>query len=204
VVAATVLAASAWAAAPPAQRFFVVGDGHLSVVNAHTDERVAVQYRRADRTYDDQALARLRHVFRSRGDQQETDLSLRLVEVLSHLQRLAGQKSLTLVSGYRSPEYNEDLRDKGRKAAGGSLHTEGLAADLAFPRPELPALWKKLRALDCCGAGLYRKEGFMHVDVGRPSGSRRRRASRRTCRPATRVSSRARSSTATPRARRSP
>src|SRR2546425_558725 len=26
----------------------------------------------------------------------------------------------------------------------------------------------KVRALDCCGAGYYAKEGFLHIDVGQP------------------------------------
>src|SRR5207253_8748681 len=29
-------------------------------------------------------------------------------------------------------------------------------------------LWMKVRALDCCGAGYYAKEGFLHIDVGQP------------------------------------
>src|SRR5947199_1815942 len=60
------------------------------------------------------------------------------------------------------------LKDPGKQVAGGSMHTEGLAADLAFPRPQLPKLWHQVRDLDCCGAGYYAKEGFLHVDVGRP------------------------------------
>src|SRR2546425_12657405 len=54
------------------------------------------------------------------------------------------------------------------RAAGGSLHTEGLAADVAFPRAVLRPLWMKVRALDCCGAGYYAKDGFLHIDVGQP------------------------------------
>src|SRR5262249_60633393 len=47
-------------------------------------------------------------------------------------------------------------------------HTEGIAADLAFPREQLEPLWLGIRDLDCCGAGYYPKEGFLHVDVGKP------------------------------------
>jgi len=151
-----------------ASRFFVTGDGTLSLVNAHTDERATVRYRRGDATYDTQAIARIRHLFRSQGDARETDVPLRLVEVLAWLQHTAGGKPLVVLSGYRSPDYNQDLKAQGRAVAGGSLHTEGLAADLAFPRTDLPRLWHRVRDLDCCGAGYYAKEGFLHVDVGRP------------------------------------
>ena len=166
LLAVLVLAAVASAGAPP--RFFIMGDGHLAVVNAHTDEHLTVRYRREDGTYDPDALARLRRVFRSGGDAREQDVSLRLIEVLSHVQKMAGGHPLVLLSGYRSPTYNQSLKNQGKQVAGGSMHTEGLAADLAFPRPQLPKPWHQVRDLDCCGAGYYAKEGFLHVDVGRP------------------------------------
>ena len=58
-----------------------------------------------------------------------------------------------MLSGYRTPEYNEGIRRRGGKAASGSLHTEGMAADLALPREQLYPLWAHLRGLECCGAG---------------------------------------------------
>ncbi len=148
-------------------RFFVMGDGTLSVKNIHNGERVTVVYRRADGTYDETQLAKLARVFRSK-DGKVGDMTLRFVEVLSHVQGMTGGKPLQLLSGYRSPAYNEGLRRAGRKAASGSLHTEGMAADLAFPRPGMKDLWLALRALECCGAGYYAGNGFMHVDVGQP------------------------------------
>src|SRR5205814_1278379 len=63
LVAVVVLVASgAWAA--PLQRVFVMGDGTLAVVNAHTGERAEVRYRRADGTYDAAASARIRRACR--------------------------------------------------------------------------------------------------------------------------------------------
>ncbi|TMB24336.1 MAG: DUF882 domain-containing protein [Deltaproteobacteria bacterium] len=165
-VVVALVASGAWAA--PLQRFFIMGDGTLAIVNAHTKERAEVRYRRADGTYDQAALARIRRAFRSSGDEGEGRASLRLIEVLSWAQKTARARPLTLMSGYRRPEYNEGLRAQGVRAAGGSLHTEGLAADVAFPRAMLRPLWMKVRALDCCGAGYYAKDGFLHIDVGRP------------------------------------
>ncbi len=166
-VAVVALVASG-ASAAPLQRFFVMGDGTLAVVNAHTGERAEVRFRKADGTYDQAAIARIRRAFRSSGDDGDGKASLRLIEVLSWVQKTSRVRPLTLMSGYRSPDYNEGLRAKGMRAAGGSLHTEGLAADVAFPRTVLRPLWMKVRALDCCGAGYYAKEGFLHIDVGQP------------------------------------
>jgi uncharacterized protein YcbK (DUF882 family) len=164
IVALLLLVAAPAFADPP--RFFIMGSGRIVLVNGHTDERVSVRYRRDDNTYDEAAVARIEHAFRSRDD-AEGDVSLRLIEILSKLQDLAGGRELVLISGYRSPEYNEGLRSKGVRAAGGSLHTEGLAADLAFPKTLLRPLWMKMREMECCGAGFYEKEGFLHIDIGR-------------------------------------
>src|SRR5207237_828221 len=127
-----------WATVAAAfDRFFIMGDGRLSLVNAHTDARVDVRYRRKDGTYDEAAIGAIRRAFRSVGDEGEGKASLRLIEILSKLQKDTGVRPLTLMSGYRSPTYNEGLRVAGVRAAGGSLHTEGLAADVAFPRKVL-------------------------------------------------------------------
>lgn len=147
-------------------RFFLSGTGSLAIENAHTKERIAIRYRRPDNTYDPDALDRLARLFRSRGDGAVHDPVLRLVEVLSHVQHLAGADHLVLFSGYRSPDYNQTLTG----AARASMHTEGLAADVGLAGARLPleTVWHRVRALDCCGAGFYGKDAYMHLDVGRP------------------------------------
>jgi len=166
VVAAVMLSTATWgASAPP--RFFIMGDGTLALVNAHSGAQATVTYRRADGTYDPEALAQIRRVMRSR-DGGEGEISLRLVELLAHVYAERGHQPLRIQSGYRSPDYNEAIRARGAKAAGGSLHTEGLAADVALPAKELRPLWLEIRKLECCGAGYYQKNGFLHLDVGQP------------------------------------
>jgi uncharacterized protein YcbK (DUF882 family) len=147
-------------------RFFLSGTGAVAIENAHTKERVTVHYRRPDDTYDRDALDRLARLFRSRGDGAVHDPVLRLVEILSYVQNLAGAEHLVLLSGYRSPDYNQTLNG----AAKASMHTEGLAADVRFAKPKLSleTVWHRVRELECCGAGYYAKDGFMHLDVGRP------------------------------------
>lgn len=148
-------------------RFFVAGDGTLAVVRVAGGERVQVRYRRDDGTYDPEALAKLRRVFRSK-DGKSGPIEPRFVELLAWLQAEAGGAPLRLLSGYRSPAYNEGLRRRGRKAASGSMHTEGMAADLVFPKGRLHGLWLAVRGLECCGAGKYVGNGFLHVDTGQP------------------------------------
>jgi uncharacterized protein YcbK (DUF882 family) len=154
------------AAAPP--RFFFAGNGQLKLSNAHFAERLDVRYRRADGSYDPAALARIRHFFRSREDGREAPISLRLIELLAYIQGHFHPRQMTLLSGYRSPAFNADLRAAGQKAAQASLHTEGLAADVAFAGVDLKRLWHQLRQLQAGGTGYYRSGKFLHIDTGRP------------------------------------
>jgi uncharacterized protein YcbK (DUF882 family) len=159
------VASAAFARADP--RFFVMGDGTLELVKAGSKERVRVQYLGEDGRYDYAAIDDLRRLLRSKGDGRQGDITPRFVELLGYLYARTG-RPLTVLSGYRSPAANDAMRRRGVRAAGGSLHTEGMAADVAFPRDELMGLWLHLRALDCCGAGYYAGQGFLHVDVGPP------------------------------------
>ncbi len=161
---ALALACAAGAAEP---RFFVAGDGTLEIVNRATRERALVRYRRDDGGYDYAALDDIRRIMRSKGRGEQGDITPRFVELLGHLYART-RRPLLLLSGYRTPAYNQGLRRRGTRAAGGSLHTEGLAADLAFPSGDLFPLWLHLRSLECCGAGYYQSRGFLHVDVGTP------------------------------------
>lgn len=166
VLAAVAAACTTPAAAAAAGRFFLSGDGKLALANAHSGERIAVRYRLPSGTYDPEALASIRHFFRSRGDDREGPVSLRLVELLDYLADSTGAAEIVLLSGYRSPAYNAELRREGVAAAEASLHTEGLAADITLAGIDLEALWLRVRRLGCCGAGFYRRGGFVHVDVG--------------------------------------
>ena len=149
-------------------RFVFAGNGRLRLAHGHFAETLDVRYRRADGTYDDDALARVRHFFRSREDGREGDISLRLVEQLAFVQAHFRPQSMTLLSGYRSPEFNDNLRSAGGKAAKASLHTEGLAADIAFTGADLRRLWLQLRELGTGGAGYYKTSRFLHLDTGKP------------------------------------
>lgn len=154
------------AAAPP--RFFFSGDGEIEMRGGHFDESLRVRYRDAGGRYDPEALAAIEHFFRSRSDGAAAPISLRLIELIDYVEDHYHLESVTLVSGYRSPELNQSLRDDGRRVAQASLHTEGLAADLALAGVDLRRLWMKLRQAQVGGVGLYQKDGFLHLDTGAP------------------------------------
>ncbi len=153
-------------AAPP--RFFFAGDGRLVLQHAYFDTTLDVRFRHADGSYDPAALEAIAHFFRSREDGKQQAVSLRLIELLSYVQEHFHPRQMILLSGFRSPEFNTDLRNAGRAAAQASLHTEAMAADVMFTGLDMRRLWHRLRDLGTGGVGYYRANKFLHIDTGPP------------------------------------
>jgi uncharacterized protein YcbK (DUF882 family) len=150
------------------ERFYFGGDGTLRMSNAHFPETLDVRYRDADGRYDEEAMARIARFFRSRTDGRSGPMSLRLIELLDYVEDHYQPRRLVLVSGYRSPEFNQALRASGRRVAQASMHTEGMAADVQPVGLDLRRLWDQLRREQLGGVGLYQSEGFVHLDTGKP------------------------------------
>jgi uncharacterized protein YcbK (DUF882 family) len=160
------LLAAAPALAQP--RFYFAGDGRLRMSNAHFAETLDVRFRDASGRYDEAALAEIRRFFRSRTDGRGGPMSLRLIELLDWFEDHYQPRRLILVSGYRSPEFNQALRAAGRRVAQASMHSEGMAADVQPVGLDLRRLWRALRRAGSGGVGLYQGEGFLHLDTGQP------------------------------------
>src|SRR5262245_17461280 len=109
-------------------RFFLEGDGSLGIQSAKTGTGGTVTYRIDDR-YSSLGQQRLARIFgvptRSSGN-----VSLRVVSLCDYLQDELKGGSIKIVSGYRSPEYSDGLRKKGKLAAKSSMHIDGMAADI--------------------------------------------------------------------------
>ncbi len=142
-------------------RYFLEGDGTLKITNSKTGQGGTIPYRTSDGNYQQEAVNRLFGVATGSSE----SISMRLIALMDYLQEeLAGGK-ISIVSGYRSPQYNQNLRKKGRLAAPTSLHMEGMAADINMDNVDGEKLWKHVRELNCCGAGYYHGKGI-HVDTG--------------------------------------
>lgn len=150
-------------ATPPADRYFFSGDGTIHLTNAHTRQAARIHYRLPDGTYPAEARQQIDRLFGVPAGSSD-HISLRLVSVLDYIEDHYHQP-IEIISGYRSPAYNENLRAKGRLAAKTSMHIEGMAADIRM-RKVLSAEWfQTLKALNCCGVGYYH-DNSLHVDTG--------------------------------------
>lgn len=143
------------------------GDGILNLYNLHLHERLALQYRKTNGRIDKKALSEISHLLRCRQTDEVHEISPTLVELVDKIQDHFGGNEIHVISGYRSPELNENLRKHGHKVAKHSLHTQGLAMDIRIPGIATQELRNYALSLKRGGVGFYPGNGFVHVDVGR-------------------------------------
>jgi len=142
-------------------------EGKLSLYNINSNERLSVTYRNSFGEYCDDALQALNWLFRCHHTNETTEMDLRVVEYLNRLDNsLGGGNEIHIISGYRSPEYNQRLRNRSKGVAKDSLHMKGMAIDLAIPRIGLDRIRRSALALAAGGVGYYPRAGFVHIDAG--------------------------------------
>ncbi len=158
--------ASAWTDIEHRTIFSYSGDGVIGMHDVQTDEIFNVIYRDKNGRYDSDALATVDRIFRCHGDQKSFPISIRLIELLDYIQDHFKAAELKIISGYRSPDYNADLRRRSRRVSSESLHMEGLAADVVIPGVAAWELAKYAKTLMAGGVGYYGARAFVHIDVG--------------------------------------
>jgi len=148
------------------RRYFFSGDGKISLSSEKTGKSFSGVYRKGPGGYDEKALGRICKVFDAPYEPPRMAISLRLIEFMDYLEdHLNSGAKITIISGYRNPEYNTGLREKGSLAAKASLHQYGMAADLKIDGVKARALWDYIKELNFGGAGYYHGEA-VHIDVG--------------------------------------
>jgi len=154
------------AAASSPARYFHSGDGRLNLASDKNEAVFAGIYRTGRDGYDPAAMAAIHRVFDAPYAPGAERLSRRLIEFIDFLQdRLNPGACITIVSGYRAPAYNRQLRARGALAAKASLHQYGMAADLRLAGVSARRVWETVKALGFGGAGYYHGDS-VHVDVG--------------------------------------
>ena len=144
-------------------RYFVSGDGTISLTNPKTNNSARVRYRSADGTYPTETRQQIDRLFGVSEDSGD-HISLRLISALDFIEDRF-HLPIVLVSGYRSQEYNDNLRAKGGGAAKASLHIEGMAADIHVRKSLAAKIWGVVKEMGCCGIGFYGGDS-VHVDTG--------------------------------------
>jgi uncharacterized protein YcbK (DUF882 family) len=162
VAAAPVLALPGIAAGAALPDFRALQFQHL-----HTGERLAVEYVTAGRYVPD-ALASIDHLLRDFRTSDVHRIDPALLDLLHALTTATGSnRPYEVISGYRSPHTNQQLRSRSQGVASGSLHMKGQAIDIRVGDVRLTALRDAARALRRGGVGYYAASNFVHVDTGR-------------------------------------
>jgi len=147
-------------------RYFYKGDGKIKLFSEKNGISFNGQYRKSKGIYDEKALKTIYRLFGAEKDRPLSTISLRLIEFLDYLEdNLHPGARITIVSGWRSPQYNTDLRNKGRLAAKASLHQYGMAADIKIKGTSSKRVWNTVKKLGFGGTGYYKGE-LVHIDVG--------------------------------------
>jgi uncharacterized protein YcbK (DUF882 family) len=143
------------------------GDGYIKLYHEWNKEVLAVRYRGEDGRYLPEAMAKIRHFMRCRLTGREAEIPPKLLEIIDAIQESHGDRTVTVICGYRSPELNGALASDSSGVAKKSLHLKGWAADIKIDGVRTSALRDTARALKAGGVGYYPSDGFVHVDTGR-------------------------------------
>lgn len=142
-------------------------ESRLRMFNTHTHERIDVVYRR-DGVYDPKALSELDLFLRDRRVGTVKRYDPRVFDLLTELAAKVDRPGaeIHVISGYRTPGSNAELRRRSSGVAKYSLHLQAKAIDIRLPGVRTSRLRDSALALRRGGVGYYARSDFIHVDVG--------------------------------------
>jgi uncharacterized protein YcbK (DUF882 family) len=148
-------------------RFSAVHDTRsLAMLHLHTGERCQSCFWQHGR-YDVTGLRRLDKLLRDFRRDEMIPMDRLLYQQLYWLQLLHGKPiEFDIISGYRSPATNEELRRKSSGVARNSFHMSGRAIDIRTPDLQVSELHTLALNLNAGGVGYYPRSGFVHLDTG--------------------------------------
>ncbi len=138
----------------------------LSLFNLHTKESFEGIYF-CNGAYVTNALKKINLIMRDiwTGDVKPIDKNL--LDLMSAISiKLKPKEPFHIISGYRNPKTNGQLRKRGKGAAKNSYHVKGQAVDTRLPGCKTSVLRRAAYELKAGGVGYYPKSRFVHIDVG--------------------------------------
>lgn len=148
----------------------LAADRSLSFFHTHTGERLATAYC-AGGEYVAPALHDVNTLLRDFRVNRVKPIDPQLLDLLFELNGTLGtDQPFHVISGYRTPETNRMLQERGGTHSGvasHSLHIDGKAIDIRVPGIKLEHLRDAAKSLKAGGVGYYPGSNFVHVDTGR-------------------------------------
>lgn len=138
----------------------------LAFHNTHTGDQLKLTYFEQGQYIKD-ALHEINHLFRDYHDGSVHPIDPALLDQLYDLKHtLEVRKPFHIVSGYRSPATNADLRKHSDGVAKNSLHMQGRAIDIRIEGLDTRRIRNAALAMRRGGVGYYEKSDFVHLDTG--------------------------------------
>lgn len=137
----------------------------LSFYHTHTGEKLTVNY--FTDVYRDGIQRALEYFLRDFRTGEIHSIDPDLLETLYRIQTCCGSKgTYEVISGYRSFQTNELLRQRGSGVAKNSLHMKGQAIDIRLSDRSTSVLRDIAVDLHNGGVGYYPRSDFIHIDTG--------------------------------------
>lgn len=170
-VVGAILAAAAIPAAPRFANAFAVNRGagdirRLKMYSGRSGERLDTIYW-IDGQYIPEVLTEINHFFRDWRTDQVHRIDTRTLDIMAAAHSLLRvDEPYLLLSGYRSPQTNAQLRARSRGVASNSRHMVGQAADLRMRTRSVGEVYRAAVACQAGGVGRYSRSNFTHMDCG--------------------------------------
>jgi len=139
----------------------------LKFVHTHTGEKLVAPYSQGG-CYLVECLTRVNHFLRDFRTGESHPIDPGLLDILYDLQvRADRDDAFQIISGYRSPATNSNLRARSNGVAERSLHMQGKALDIRLTGFSTRKLRDLALTLQRGGVGYYASSDFVHIDTGR-------------------------------------
>jgi uncharacterized protein YcbK (DUF882 family) len=142
------------------------GQRALSFVHTHTGEKLKLTYFEHG-NYIKDALHEINYLLRDFRTEEIHPIDTALLDQLFDLKQTLGlNKPFQIISGYRSPFTNAQLRKNSHGVAEHSYHLQGRAIDIRVEGVSSKTIRNTALAMAQGGVGYYPRNNFVHLDSG--------------------------------------
>lgn len=136
------------------------------MVSGRTGESIDMIYW-VDGKYVKDALKEINFFMRDWRANKSIAIDTRTIDIMAAAHRMLDtSEPYRLLSGYRTPQTNAQLRSGSRGVARQSLHMKGQAADLRLSSRSVTQMHRAAASLQAGGVGRYYGSNFVHMDCG--------------------------------------
>jgi uncharacterized protein YcbK (DUF882 family) len=139
----------------------------LAFEHTHTGDKLKLTYFERGR-YIKEALQEINYLLRDFRTDDIHPIDTSLLDQLFALKQILGvNKPFHIISGYRSPHTNAQLRRHSQGVAEHSFHVQGRAIDIRLERVSSKTIRNAALTMAQGGVGYYPRDNFVHLDTGR-------------------------------------